>query len=107
MYDVYGMPIGGFLMVTLWQNKIIIMEKVFFNGTQLISFSGINEKMMFRFYWNITHKMQQRDKKTLKQAVKNIISKENLAVFLKTRLSGIYKTIKYKERGYTGQAIHF
>lgn len=70
------------------------MEKVIFNGTQLISVSGINEKMMLRFYWNITRKMQRRDMKTLEQAVKSIISKENLAAFLKARLSGIYKTTK-------------
>lgn len=83
VYAVYGMSMGGVLTAMLWQNKILNIEKVIFDGTPLISFSGIIEKMMLHFYLSITHKAQQRDKKTLEQAVDRIISKENLDAFLK------------------------
>lgn len=82
-YAVYGMSMGGVLTAMLWQNKIINIEKVIFDGTPLTSFNGIIGKIMLIFYLNITHKTQQRDKKTLEQAVKSIILKENLDDFLK------------------------
>lgn len=83
VYAVYGMSMGGVLTATLWQNKILNIEKVIFDGTPLISFSGIIEKMMLRFYLIITHKAQQRDNKTLKQAMNSIIPEENLDDFLR------------------------
>ena len=39
--------------------------------------------VMKKFYVDITHKSQQRDKKTVKQATKVIISEDNLEYFLK------------------------
>ena len=36
---------------------------------------------MKKFYVDITHKSQQRDKKTVKQATKVIISEDNLEYF--------------------------
>lgn len=82
VYVVYGMSMGGVLTATLWQNEKLNIENVIFDGSPLTSFSSIIEKMMIRFYLNITHKTQQRDRKTLEQAVKSIISKENLNAFL-------------------------
>lgn len=76
------MSMGGVLAATLWQNRRLNIEKVIFDGTPLVSFRGIVRKMMLGFYLNITHKSQQRDKKTLEQAVKSIITQENLDVFL-------------------------
>lgn len=82
VYVVFGMSMGGVLTATLWQNQKLNIENVIFDGTPLTSFRGIIEKMMICFYLNITHKTQQRDRKTLEQAVKSIISKENLNAFL-------------------------
>ena len=58
------------------------MKKIIFDGSPLVSFNNIISKMMVCFYLNITHKSQQRDKKTLEQAAKSIITQENLNVFL-------------------------
>lgn len=82
VYAVYGMSMGGVLAATLWQNRRLNIEKVIFDSTPLVSFNGIVRKMMIGFYLSITHKSQQRDKKTLEQAVKSIITQENLDVFL-------------------------
>lgn len=78
VYAIYGMSMGGVLAATLWQNKRLNIEKIIFDGSPLVSLNGIIKKMMLSFYLNITHKSQQRDKKTLEQAVKSIISQENL-----------------------------
>lgn len=83
VYAVYGMSMGGVLTATLWQNKTLCIDKVIFDGAPLISFCGIIRKMMLRLYLSITHKTQQRDKKTLEQAVKSVVSQENLNAFLK------------------------
>ena len=82
VYAIYGMSMGGVLAATLWQNQRLSIENVLFDGTPLISFPTVVRKMMTSFYLNITHKMQKRDKKTLKQVVNNIIFKEHLADFL-------------------------
>lgn len=82
VYAIYGMSMGGVLTATLWQNEQLNIEKVIFDGSPLVSFNSLIRKIMLNFYLNITHKSQQRDKKTLEQAVKSIITKENLNDFL-------------------------
>lgn len=82
VHAVYGMSMGGVLAATLWQNMRLNIEKIIFDGSPLVSFNDLIRKMMLSFYLNITHKSQQRDKKTLEQAVKSIITQENLNDFL-------------------------
>lgn len=82
VYAVYGMSMGGVLTAILWQNSRLNIEKVIFDGSPLVSISSFVKKMMLQFYLNITHKTQQRDKKTLEQAVNSIITEENLQSFL-------------------------
>lgn len=82
VYSIYGMSMGGVLAATLWQNRRLSIENVFFDGTPLVFFHGVVRKMMLCFYLNITHKAQKRDKKTLKQAVNSIVPKENLTDLL-------------------------
>lgn len=82
VYAVFGMSMGGALTATLLQNQKLHIEKVIFDGSPLVGINSIVSKMMLRFYLNITHKSQQRDKKTLEQAVKSIVSEENLDDFL-------------------------
>ena len=81
VYAVYGMSMGGVLTATLWQNERLAIEKVIFDGAPLMTVNGIVKKIMLRFYLNITHKSQQRDKKTLEQATK-ICPQEYLDYFL-------------------------
>lgn len=82
IYAVYGMSMGGVLTAMLWQNKKMNFDKVIFDGSPLVSLNGVMQSFMKKFYLNVTHKSQQRDNKTLKQAVKAIISEDNLDNFL-------------------------
>lgn len=82
MYAVYGMSMGGVLTAMLWQNSNLSFEKVIFDGSPLVSLNSFMRKFMQSFYLNITHKSQQRDKKTVEQATKVIISEDNLDNFL-------------------------
>ena len=81
VYAVYGMSMGGVLTATLWQNRILNIAKVIFDGSPLVSVNSLVKNIMLRFYLNVTHKSQQRDKKTLEQS-KNICPEEHLEFFL-------------------------
>lgn len=82
VYAVYGMSMGGVLTATLWQNKKLNFSNVIFDGSPLVSVNGFMRKMMLSFYLNVTHKVKQRDEKTLKQAVNSIVSQEYFNDFL-------------------------
>ena len=82
MYAVYGMSMGGVLAATLWQNEKLCFEKVIFDGSPLVSVNGLMKFFMKKFYLDITHKSQQRDKKTVEQATKVIISEDILGNLL-------------------------
>ena len=82
VYAVFGMSMGGVLAAALWQNKRLSIEKVIFDGSPLVSVNSFVRRMMLSFYLDITHKSQQRDKKTLEQACKSIITPENLSDLL-------------------------
>ena len=83
IYAVYGMSMGGVLTATLWQNNRLSFDKVIFDGSPLVSCNAFMKIFMKKFYVDITHKSQQRDKKTVEQATKVIISEDNLEDFLK------------------------
>lgn len=83
MYAVYGMSMGGVLTAMLWQNGNLTFDKVIFDGSPLVSLNGFMKTFMKKFYVDITHKSQQRDKKTVEQATKVIISEDNLDDLLK------------------------
>ena len=87
IYAVYGMSMGGVLAATLWQNNRLTFDKVIFDGSPLVSYNSLMKGFMKKFYVDITHKSQQRDKKTVEQATKVIISEDNLEFFLKARKS--------------------
>lgn len=78
IYAVYGMSMGGVLTAVLWQNNRLSFEKIIFDGSPLISLNSFMKGFMKKFYIDITHKSQQRDKKTVEQATKAIISEDNL-----------------------------
>ena len=83
IYAVYGMSMGGVLTATLWQNNRLSFDKMIFDGSPLVSYNSFMKVFMKKFYVDITHKSQQRDKKTVEQATKVIISEDNLEYFLK------------------------
>ena len=82
VYAIYGMSMGGVLTATIWENNRLNIEKVIFDGSPLVSYNNFIKKFMTRFYINITHKTQQRDKKTLEQAVNSIIPEDKLEYLL-------------------------
>lgn len=57
---------------------VSLASKVIFDGSPLVSCNAFMKIFMKKFYVDITHKSQQRDKKTVKQATKVIISEDNL-----------------------------
>ena len=82
IYAIFGMSMGGVLTATIWENKRLNIAKVIFDGAPLVSYNNLIKKFMTRFYINITHKTQQRDKKTLEQAVNSIIPGDKLEYLL-------------------------
>lgn len=82
VYAVYGMSMGGVLAATLWQNNRLSFDKVIFDGSPLVSYNAFMKGFMKKFYVDIIHKSQRRDKKTVEQATKVIISEDNLEYFL-------------------------
>ncbi len=70
VFAVYAMSMGGVFAATLWQNGRLKIENLIFDGSPLTALNRFAEKMMLHFYLNVTHKSQQRDKKTLEQARK-------------------------------------
>ena len=82
IYAVYGMSMGGVLTATLWQNNRLSFDKVIFDGSPLVSLNGFMKGFMKKFYLDITHKSQQRDKKTVEQATKVIIPEDKLGDLL-------------------------
>lgn len=82
VYAVFGMSMGGVMAAKLWQNGRLKFKTVIFDGSPLVSFNTLVRKFMLGFYLNITRKTRERDKSTLKQAVKSIIPNEKLGDFL-------------------------
>lgn len=78
MYAIYGMSMGGVLTAMLWQNRKLNFKKVIFDGSPVVAVNKFMKNYMKKFYLDITHKSQQRDKKTVEQATKVIVSEDNL-----------------------------
>lgn len=76
------MSMGGVLAATLWKRENLNIEKLILDGSPIVSVNSFMKNMMTSFYTNITHKTQKRDKKTLEQAKKSIISEECFESFL-------------------------
>jgi len=82
VYAIFGMSMGGVLTASIWENKKLNIKKVIFDGSPLVSYNNFVKKFMIKFYIDITHKSQQREQKTLDQAVNNIIPKGKLNYLL-------------------------
>ncbi len=82
VYAIYGMSMGGVLTATLWKRNKLSIDKLIFDGSPIVSINGFMKSMMTSFYLSITKKTQKRDKKSLEQAKKSIISEECFEPFL-------------------------
>ena len=83
IHAAFALSMGGVLAATLWQNGRLTFDKLIFDGSPLVSFHPPLRRMFLRFYLDITHKSQQRDRKTLKQAVGSIVTREQLPAMLR------------------------
>lgn len=83
VYAVYAMSMGGVLACHLWKNGIIKIENLILESSPIISFNKLITSVMTKVYLSITHKAQQRDEKTVKQAVDTMVKEEQLDDFLK------------------------
>lgn len=81
VYAVFAMSMGGVLAATLWENGKLHIDKLIFDGSPLVSFPWLMTKFSLRFYLDVTHKTQKRDKKTVEQAG-SLVPREYLPDFL-------------------------
>ena len=82
VYGIFGMSMGGVLTATMWQNSRLKFGKIIFDGSPVVSQSGFIKSFTRNFYLKVTHKTQQRDKKTLQQA-KAICPEVHMDYFVK------------------------
>lgn len=69
IYAVYGMSMGGVVTAELWQNGRLNIKKVIMDGSPIHNPAvNIISRMQRSFYLDVTHKVQQGDRKTLEQA---------------------------------------
>lgn len=68
VYGIFGMSMGGVFTATLWQNNRLRFGNIIFDGSPIVSQSSFIKSFTRSFYLKVTHKTQQRDKKTLQQA---------------------------------------
>ncbi len=98
IYAVYRMSMGGVLTATLWQNNRLTFDKVIFDGSPLVSYNKLMKGFMKKFYVDITHKSQQRDRKTVEHgtAVNEILAKKSAKYVKKHHPNTTVKCFKGK-----------
>lgn len=82
VYAIFGMSMGGIIAANIWQSNRLNIKNIIFDGSPLVSYPKIMKSYFVNFYLNVTHKSQQRDKKTIEQAINSIISEDKLEEFL-------------------------
>ncbi len=81
IFAVYGMSMGGVMASFLWKNKKLNIQKLILESSPLTSFGKIVTKVLTKQYLNMTHKVQNGDKKLLKQAVNSMVTEDKLNHF--------------------------
>lgn len=82
VFAIYGMSMGGILASYIWKNKNIEIEKLILESSPLLSWNKFMTNYFTKWYLNITHKTQNRDERTIKQAIGTIVSEDKVDVFL-------------------------
>lgn len=83
VYAIYGMSLGGVLAAHIWQNKRIKIDNIIFDGSPLVSYNKLLNKVLTFFYLNISKKTRLRDRRTIDKAKKTIVTKDCFNDFLK------------------------
>ena len=81
VFAIYGMSMGGILASYIWKNKNIEIEKLILESSPLLSWNKFMTNYFTKWYLNITHKTQNRDERTIKQAIGTIVSEDKVDVF--------------------------
>ncbi len=82
VYALFGMSMGGIIGAGIWQNGRLKIKNIIFDGSPLVSYPRLMKSYFINFYLTVTHKSQQRDEKTVRQAVDSIIPECKLDEFL-------------------------
>lgn len=82
VYAIFGMSMGGIIGANIWQSNKLNIKTLIFDGSPLVSYPKFMKSYFVNFYLNVTHKSQQRDKKTVEQAINSIIPENKLEDFL-------------------------
>ena len=82
IFGICGMSMGGTIAAILWANDRLHIEKLFLEGAPLIPQNKIISAILINQYIKLTHKTQQRDRKTLEKCEKTFIPKKYMPDFL-------------------------
>ena len=84
IHAVFGMSMGGVVAFNLLQNKRLKIKKVICDGSPIASNNKIIGKVQTKFYLDVTHKTQARDRKTIENAKKiGLVPDGKMEEFLK------------------------
>lgn len=83
VYAIYGMSMGGVLACQLWERKQLQIQRLILESSPLLSYNRFVCNVLIKQYLKITHKAQNRDEKTLHQAIHSIVKEEQLDDFLR------------------------
>lgn len=78
---IFGMSLGGIIAANLWASKKLNINKILFDGSPLIPYPKMLKSYFTKFYLSVTYKTQNRDTKTINQAVNSIIPEKYLNQF--------------------------
>ena len=70
---VCGISMGGTISALLWERGNIQINKLFLDGAPLVPYNTVVSKVITKQYSQLTHKIQNRDNKTLEKGKKNFI----------------------------------
>ena len=83
IFAIYGLSMGGILACLLWNSRILEIKNLILESSPLLSYGKLMTKFLAGQYLTLTHKTQNRDKKTIEKAMNSIVPKKYLKEFLK------------------------
>ena len=79
---VYAASMGGVFATTIWQRENIKIKKLIMESSPLLPFGKFVCLIMTKIYLSMTHNTQEREEKTLKKAIRTIVSEDDFESFL-------------------------
>lgn len=83
IFAVCGLSMGGVLAYKLWINARMSIQHLVMDGAPLVAYNKMVQTAMTRQYLSITHKAQQRERKTMENFSKFFLPIEYLDSYLK------------------------